>query len=233
LVVNEAAGHEGVGDGAGTVTGAPQTSGASLTNRIGHVSENLSLLVVVAEDRVRVRDEAQRPSPLLTFPVPEIVHAIDHVIVRAPGHPFAAAGRRAVSLFVGGVKRGKRGPFGGQPGSDPPFAAVHDLAGAPPRQQRGQCLFRVGVPVLLAGELAGVRGGFGGERGADQAGVLPLPHGLSEWAVHPARPIPADSGSDVRSTDHDFLLAPSIRQALHDERVDVLGYGDPMLLPAR
>jgi len=65
------------------------------------------------------------------------------------------------------------------------------------------------------------------------AQIRALPHGLSEWAVHPARPIPADSGSDVRSTDHDFLLAPSIRQALHDERVDVLGYGDPMLLPAR
>lgn len=40
-----------------------------------------------------------------------------------------------------------------------------------------------------------------------------LPDGLSEWAMHPARPHAADAGSDVRSTDYDVLTAESTRQA--------------------
>ncbi len=65
------------------------------------------------------------------------------------------------------------------------------------------------------------------------AQIRAVPHGLSEWAMHPARPTAADIGSKVRSTDRDVLMAPTTRRALQDEGVTVLGYGDPMLLPAR
>jgi chitin disaccharide deacetylase len=54
-----------------------------------------------------------------------------------------------------------------------------------------------------------------------------LPEGLSEWAVHPAQANAGDSGSDVRTTDYDVLMAPGIRQALADECITVLGNGDP------
>ena len=64
------------------------------------------------------------------------------------------------------------------------------------------------------------------------ARVRDVPQGLSEWAVHPAWPVATDSSSDVRKTDYDFLVAEETRQALANERITVLGYGDPRFRPA-
>ncbi|MBC8093794.1 MAG: ChbG/HpnK family deacetylase [Pseudonocardia sp.] len=50
--------------------------------------------------------------------------------------------------------------------------------------------------------------------------------GLTEWAMHPARPATLDKGSDLRVSDRELLLSASIRQALDDEEITVLGHGD-------
>lgn len=63
--------------------------------------------------------------------------------------------------------------------------------------------------------------------------IRALPEGLSEWAMHPARPHPADTGSDVRSTDYEVLMAESTRQVLQEEYIAVLGYGDPRFRTSR
>ena len=60
-----------------------------------------------------------------------------------------------------------------------------------------------------------------------------LPIGLSEWAVHPAAPTSGDAGSDVRESDHRALMSPVVSQAIHDEGITVLGYGDLATQPAR
>lgn len=65
------------------------------------------------------------------------------------------------------------------------------------------------------------------------AKVRALPEGLTEWAVHPARPAATDSGSDIRSTDYEVLMSDSMRQTLREQRITVLGYGYPRFQPAR
>lgn len=57
--------------------------------------------------------------------------------------------------------------------------------------------------------------------------IRALPEGLSEWAFHPARAVAGDSGSGVRSSDHDVLMAQSTRRALEEEDVTVISYDDP------
>jgi predicted glycoside hydrolase/deacetylase ChbG (UPF0249 family) len=59
--------------------------------------------------------------------------------------------------------------------------------------------------------------------------IRELPGGLTEWAMHPAQPTTFDKGSGVRVSDHELLLSASIRQALDDEEITVLGHGDLML----
>lgn len=56
--------------------------------------------------------------------------------------------------------------------------------------------------------------------------IRELPDGLTEWAMHPARPASFDGGSDVRAGDYELLLSAPIRQALDDEEITVLGHGD-------
>lgn len=56
--------------------------------------------------------------------------------------------------------------------------------------------------------------------------IRALPEGLSEWAVHPARPTAGDTGYEVRRTDYEVLMADEIHRALADEGITVLGYGD-------
>jgi predicted glycoside hydrolase/deacetylase ChbG (UPF0249 family) len=56
--------------------------------------------------------------------------------------------------------------------------------------------------------------------------VRALPHGLTEWAMHPALPTRFDSGAAVRAGDHELLVSASFRRALEDEEITVLGHGD-------
>lgn len=63
--------------------------------------------------------------------------------------------------------------------------------------------------------------------------IRALPPGLSEWATHPARPGRSDWDCEVRSTDHDVLMAASTRRVLQEEQITVLGYGDPGLGTSR
>lgn len=53
-----------------------------------------------------------------------------------------------------------------------------------------------------------------------------LPVGLSEWAIHPAAHNPHDAGTDVRESDYQALMSAALREAIHDEDITVLGYGD-------
>jgi predicted glycoside hydrolase/deacetylase ChbG (UPF0249 family) len=63
--------------------------------------------------------------------------------------------------------------------------------------------------------------------------IRALPVGLSEWAMHPARPGEHDSGADVRSTDRDVLMSPSFREVLEEESIRILGWDGPQLLANR
>jgi predicted glycoside hydrolase/deacetylase ChbG (UPF0249 family) len=56
--------------------------------------------------------------------------------------------------------------------------------------------------------------------------IRELPHGLTEWAMHPALTTTFDSGSGVRASDRELLVSASIRQALDDQKITVLGHDD-------
>jgi len=60
-----------------------------------------------------------------------------------------------------------------------------------------------------------------------------LPVGLSEWAIHPAAHNPHDPGTDVRESDYQALMSPALQEAIDDEGITVLGYGDLVRRPAR
>ena len=50
---------------------------------------------------------------------------------------------------------------------------------------------------------------------------------------HPAQTGQHDAGSDVRSTDRDVLMSPSVRKVLEEQSIRILGWDDPQLLPNR
>lgn len=58
-----------------------------------------------------------------------------------------------------------------------------------------------------------------------------LPPGLSEWAMHPALPLTADPGRDVRASDHEALMSEELRARLDEEGIRVIGYGDERFRP--
>lgn len=53
-----------------------------------------------------------------------------------------------------------------------------------------------------------------------------LPPGLSEWAMHPALPNPIDPGSEVRRTDHAFLVSSRAKEIVEEEGITLIGYGE-------
>jgi predicted glycoside hydrolase/deacetylase ChbG (UPF0249 family) len=53
-----------------------------------------------------------------------------------------------------------------------------------------------------------------------------LPHGLTEWALHPAYEDPLDAGSQIRRSDYEFLVSPEAREIVDEESITVIGWSE-------